>query len=85
MVFYVAAHIGVLYDYESHDMRFLQGHVSIKRLPYNVTANTSITISYVVFQQNAITSISVDKEGKWIVTSDSGEDNVVIVWDSENW
>ncbi|GLG99053.1 WD repeat-containing protein [Gryllus bimaculatus] len=58
-IFYSAAHIGVLYDYEDKVMKFLQGH------------------------QNCITSIASDSSGKWIVTSDAGKDNVIIVWNCE--
>ncbi|XP_069672269.1 cilia- and flagella-associated protein 251-like isoform X2 [Periplaneta americana] len=33
--------------------------------------------------QNAVSCISADFSGRWIVTGDSGEDSVVIIWDSE--
>jgi hypothetical protein len=36
-------------------------------------------------QKNAITSISADSSGKWVVTADAGEDSVIIVWDTEKW
>ncbi|XP_046596997.1 cilia- and flagella-associated protein 251-like [Neodiprion lecontei] len=33
--------------------------------------------------QNYVSMISTDTEGKWLLTVDSGKDNVVIIWDTE--
>ncbi|XP_046744933.1 cilia- and flagella-associated protein 251-like [Diprion similis] len=33
--------------------------------------------------QNHVSMISTDTEGKWLLTADSGKDNVVIIWDTE--
>ncbi|KAJ3622247.1 hypothetical protein MTP99_002770 [Tenebrio molitor] len=32
--------------------------------------------------QSKITSVSVDKSGRWLVTADNGKDNVIMIWDT---
>ncbi|GJQ71620.1 hypothetical protein Trydic_g11320 [Trypoxylus dichotomus] len=56
LVFFASSHDGVLYDYETKEMKHLQGH------------------------QNAITTMTVEKHGKYLATADSGEENCIIVW-----
>lgn len=36
-------------------------------------------------QSNYVTSIAADKLGRWLVTADSGPDNIVIVWDAQQF
>lgn len=39
--------------------------------------------SLTVLQTNAIAAVTVSKDKKWIVTADTGDDSMVVVWDSE--
>jgi WD40 repeat protein len=40
------------------------------------------THGYVSPQCNPITAVCVSKDKRWIATADSGEDNMIVVWDS---
>jgi WD40 repeat protein len=57
-MFYVAAHSGVIYDYENRTQLILQGHC------------------------NYISCCAVSRDKRWIVTSDVGEDSILVVWDA---
>lgn len=38
-----------------------------------------------MFQRHMITCLAVDGSGRWLVTADSGPENVIIVWDSTDY
>ncbi|XP_045514979.1 cilia- and flagella-associated protein 251-like [Pieris brassicae] len=57
-IFYAAGNCGVLYDWESDQMRILQGH------------------------RHVVLFLATDAQGKWLVTGDSGPENIIIIWDT---
>ncbi|XP_045785662.1 cilia- and flagella-associated protein 251-like isoform X2 [Maniola jurtina] len=49
---------------------------------YNWTANH---MKILQGHKHIVTCISSDSEGKWLVTADSGPENVIIIWDSSDY
>ncbi|GBP63593.1 Cilia- and flagella-associated protein 251 [Eumeta japonica] len=81
-VFYAASNFGVLYDWRDKAMHILQGHNSNTQTEFLATTLYMGALSTASIQRNMVTNISSDASGKWLVTADSGSENVITVWDS---
>jgi WD40 repeat protein len=85
-VFYVAAHVGVIYDFRAEKQHLLLGHVRAARRPPPppppLRAARAFASSPPHAQCNAITACAVSQDKRWIVTADAGADSMVVVWDA---
>ncbi|KAG5322215.1 CF251 protein, partial [Pseudoatta argentina] len=62
------SHIAIIYNYSSKKMLPLLGHLQI------ILKNPI---------RNPVKMLSTSRDGKWLLTADSGKDSVVMIWDTE--